>query len=1167
MKARSLFLALSFAASMAVGLRAQPPQDPKSLFRESLELVKSQRWFEARRGLAALAKEGALKDDRLYPALFRSLFHCEEFAEARELAKDHAELLSDPAALLDFAGLLQRQGAWDDSAAALRRSPRGARWAELKFALLKNRRDFLELRSLLLGSSNLLPVTLYREGKTLLIDETMRELEKVRESGDVSRGLELCQAALVLGRNPYLTLQLAGLHYRRGDYHDALASLRDTRPEELSDPAQLFQYHKIRGMALARMKRSAEALAALKSAKAAGGMDFDLAYYLAEAHERLGESELAQERAKDAVALKPGRESLRLQARILVAAGKNAPARDALARYLELAPDDAKLREVFLKVSGTAAFDDGNLLYRASNYEGAARSFEKAAQLFPPPSHPVVRIMWANSLYLAGERSPAKRAEYHGRAERLAEAFVGEPSQFLQVYDLLFSLATRQSNFARTAQLLDAKQKILKVPDATLYLDSAYQYELQKDYPRALESYEKAFALSPGGETRRKLLLALCNLGADRLNRGLAGEAEALVARGEKISPKDAGVLSLKRSLRLAQERSQLEQRMAEAEKAAGAGNHAEALRLYREIEARDPAFPELRSSIASALFESKRYADALVYFRSEDDLGRGFYPALGALYSLHHLGRSREALALVPATRARFPGAEEARDLVKLQVQALRSLGDPRAAAELLRERLEADPRESSLQVLLGNLYFEMKDYDRAEACYGKVRERRDALLSYNLGVVALKRGNLEEALRLLASTVEKTDPATRRELYQGARFQRVQCLYRLKRFDEARFEMASLLAFHESTAEGKARPDVEYLWWFCMLHALDEAKARESALRGRLLTTLDRCIQQKENRSVATRAAYLRVLLDPGTRLEILSPLRDLRGASPLCVGDQILYQANNLEILSVSEESGLTNWRYTERVPLSAPLCEDGRLLACALENGFIQVLDLLTGAPAYRVKAYARALRMVDGDVVTLGSSLTRQGQGGVRYQVPLSDLEPQRLEASGDAAAVVGSRRIRLFDLRKGSLLGELESPARSVTGFGGPWFFAVQTESNRCLAQLMSTERRTRGAPEIRRLEIPEPGAPGDRFLLSGKQLVHVRSDGLASAWDLEKGTQAWRTTRRDGYVDALESEGALYLATKSATTVKVRASDGAVVWEQPSRSGKEGLFTILAGK
>ncbi|MBN8217379.1 MAG: tetratricopeptide repeat protein [Spirochaetes bacterium] len=1162
------FKPLLISLSLALSLGAQTAPDPRSALKESLEQLRSARYFEARRGLLALVQGGQLKDDRLYPALFRAYFRCEEFAEARALAKDHPEILTDGAALLDYVGLLQRQGAWEDSAAAMRRAPRGGRYAELQYAYLRQKGDFTELRGLLLGSSNLLPPSLYREGKKLLLDEAVRELEKVRERGDVARGLELCQAALALQRSTYFVLQLAALHYRRGDFREALEALRDTRLEEFTDPAQLFQFHKIRGMALAKLRRFSEALGALKLAKAAGGMDFDLAYYLAEAHERLGELELAEERAKDAVALNPGREGLRLQARILVAAGKNAPARDVLARYLALAPDDAALREVYRKVSATAAFDEGNRLYRGSNYEGAVASFEKAAELFPPPAHPVVRIMWANALYLAGEKNPAKRAEYHPKAERLAEAYVNEPSQFLQVYDLLFSLASARSNFERTGQLLALRQKILKTPDAPLLLDTGYQYELQKDYARALEAYEKAYALAPGGETRRKLLLALCNLGADRLNRGLAAEAEALVARGEKLAPKDSGVLALKRSLLLAQERAQLEKRMGEAEKAVSAGNHAEALRIYREVEARDPAFPELRANIASALFESKKYAEALVYYRSEDDLGRGFYPALGVLYCLHHLGRSREALALLPAAQARFPGLEEGRDLVKFQVQALRALGDLRGATEALRERAASDPGEASFQVLLGNLYFEMKDYDRAEACYARGGSKRDALLSYNLGVVQLKRGNLEEALRLLGFAAEKTDRAARVELYQGSRFQKVQCLFRLKRFEPARAEMADLLAFHESTAEGRAHPNVEYLWWWAMLHAMDEAKTREPALRERLLATLDRCIQQKENRPVATRASYLRVLLDPATRLELSSPVRELRGAAPHCVGDLILYQNRGLDLLCVSEESGATNWRFSERVPLSAPLSDDGRWLACALENGFIQVLDLLTGAPVYRVKAYARAVRLVDGDLVTAGASLVRQGQDGVRYSVALADLDPKRLEISGNVAAVVGASRTRLFDLRKGAAIFTADCPARSLTGFGGPWFYAVEADSNHCVVRLLPTEKRAqRGGERTLQWELAEPGDPGDHFLLSGTLLVHAQAGGALSAWSMETGKQAWRTVRRDGYVDALESEGAIYLTTKSSTTVKVRAADGAVLWEQASRPGKEGLFTILAGK
>jgi tetratricopeptide (TPR) repeat protein len=107
----------------------------------------------------------------------------------------------------------------------------------------------------------------------------------------------------------------------------------------------------------------------------------------------------------------------------------------------------------------------------------------------------------------------------------------------------------------------------------------------------------------------------------------------------------------------------------------------------------------------------------------------------------------------------------------------------------EMLRRRVEANPRDFDALVRLGNLYMDAVKWEQAADYYARaVSIRRDPDVITDLGICYRQTGRPEEALKLFES-VQRNHP----EHWQSA-FNQAIALADLKRFDEARVVVASL-------------------------------------------------------------------------------------------------------------------------------------------------------------------------------------------------------------------------------------------------------------------------------------------------------------------------------------------------------------------------------------
>lgn len=1157
---------LAGALLVLLGPAATAAPDP---LKQGLESFQAGRFHEARLALTRAAESG-VKDGRLYPALFRTLVLAEANGPAGKLVAEHPEILSDGAALLDYAAMLMSTNAYEAAQTLLARSERSARYYELQLRYLGWKKDIPAMRQILVGQGRRVPEKAFQAAKAMILDAYEAELEVIRQSGDLARGILLCQNYLALEKSPFFQIQLSALYYRQGEYDAALRNLKSLDPAGIGDGKLVFQYHKITGMALSRKKKPAEAVAALKQAVAAGGLDFDVAYYLAEGQRRSGDLAAAEAFARQAVSLKSGRESLYLLALILVDAGKNTEAKDALAKYLAVAPDDGRTREVFQRISAVLSFEEALNLYKSGRYGQAAVVFERAQQEDPPPGQPMIRVMWANALYMEGNAQPQVRADRYARAEKVAEPMVGDPALLLSVYDVLFNIYTERKDFGKAETLASNRQKVMKAADDRFYLDRGYQAELQKRYPEALEHYEKAYGMTPSSEAKRKVLLTLYNLTTAALNARNLSNAARYLDRAEKIDAKDRGLAPMRKALRAVSDKEEIDRKFTAAEKAYGEKNFEGAISLYKEIEAMAGDVGDLSANMASTYFEMKRYREAYEYYRADDGKNRSFYGALGSLYCLYRMDRFREVLAQLPAVMARFPQVGETRDLVKLQVQVLRALGMNGEAMAVLTRRTAEDGTYGAYWLLLGNLAFEEKDYDRAQECYTRAGAE-NFLVTYNLGVLNLKKGRLAEALRYLGKARTLVDGKKSPELAEGVLYQLAQVAYKMGNQDDAEAHVEALLESHLGAAETRARPDVNYLWWYALIQSANGKKMADPARKARVLEFLDTCASQKGNRAVSTRAAYLKVVLNPSAHSDIANPIKDLSASTPLALGDLLVYQSQSGEIVAVSEETGATNWTMAERAPLSAPMVHDGRRIAYALESGIVQVCDEVSGASVARIQTWARGLHLSDRGLATLSKEeLILWGEKGHAplFRASVSNLEPMRLVGQGETVVVAGKRGARIFDLARMRAIGELPREGYGPCGYGGLSIFAAVVSSNAVVVDLFSLQQ----AKPAGSFEIRWPTRTGDEFLLGANAFVVIRKvqdrkGGDITAFDLGRGAPLWSWTRPEPLSGVVLNRDALYVTTSTGSLVKIAMDGGKPLWEHSLQAGKQGIYTVLVRK
>ncbi|RMG16934.1 MAG: tetratricopeptide repeat protein, partial [Planctomycetota bacterium] len=620
----------------------------------------------------ALAAPGGRRDAAAW--LLRARLR-ERLARAEDAARDYREALEraeaegDPAeAAFRLARLLLRSGRKDEGISVLlarREAPGAEPWAELGEALLALERDGDGARAYAaarraLDRDPLLPAALLLAGRAAL------------SAGDLEEAERFCERAVAEdGSSATAWVALAFARSAAG---------REAVPEAIDralaiDPGEPTALRLRARLRCARGERHA-ALDDLLRALAGCPDDADLLFDLAQLHRRLGEE---------------------------------APARDALARLVQVAPADPRPYELrayralgdhdfpgCLRVlrEGLARVPEGSPGWRRLErtfarlaIEGRQRAAAEdwiASRLAARPGDPAALCFRARVLAACGEveaarellatlRARDRRAELPWRTElELGLTFFRRPAQEL------------------APELVAYAEAHAEDPDALAWLARAYAFgQALRDLDLSESYARRALARD------RSSVVARVALSAVALDRGRLEEARRLLAEATTIEPEDIEALTCLGALEFRRRRL------------------ASACRLLGEVVARSPFQANAREGLIRCFLAEKAYEAAaragLDYVEFCRQAARSPYPEVLVLLgdALVPLGRSGELFDLLESlaeaegahpdyavvlaqAHAKFGRREEARRLVE---RVLRAHPDHPAALQL-RERLDAAPR-----------------------------------------------------------------------------------------------------------------------------------------------------------------------------------------------------------------------------------------------------------------------------------------------------------------------------------------------------------------------------------------------------------------------------------------------------------------------------------------
>ncbi|PLX98903.1 MAG: hypothetical protein C0624_14055, partial [Desulfuromonas sp.] len=341
------------------------------------------------------------------------------------------------------------------------------------------------------------------------------------------------------------------------------------------------------GLAYTRLREPDSAQLYLEQAEASGALQQREIYPLASALYNValvyldnGERDAAIEVLRHVVSLAPERRDLmRLYGEVLFQAGRTAEAQEQLLRYLEIYPDDSRVRETLFALH----YNRGLELLEGKQNPAAQKAFFRALEV--APQSPMARYYLAYLAYLQG--SSEEVVDY------LAEYVATFPEDIQRSsFPLLFNAASRLLTAQQYALASQALAPIVERPEAELkYLSLAGQVALkQNDFVAARDYYRQVLKGDPAhAEALPSLALAEKGLARQRTAEGQAQyrqgkllEAYQLFVEASKLDPLDPKLVAYlketKRKLSTAAE--QAFDRAVEAETS---GDSIRALKLVRQ--------------------------------------------------------------------------------------------------------------------------------------------------------------------------------------------------------------------------------------------------------------------------------------------------------------------------------------------------------------------------------------------------------------------------------------------------------------------------------------------------------------------------------------------------------------------------------------------------------
>jgi tetratricopeptide (TPR) repeat protein len=270
-----------------------------------------------------------------------------------------------------------------------------------------------------------------------------------------------------------------------------------------------------------------------------------------------------------------------------------------------------------------------------------------------------------------------------------------------------------------------------KVGEQAAYL-YAFSFFAEGDYPRAVEELTKFLQRSRDPQLRKIATLRLADSYYNIGNKEVARRIYEEFIRKHADSPE---------AIDAAYQLTVLEMNSSDADV------ERQILKFVRKY----PNYPMadlLKLQLADLYIEKKRYSDAEKILN--EVIKRNRKESEYALYKLAYVkyleGDIDGAIRLAKRYVAKYPNGKYRTAALELLAKIYEERGDLRNAA-IYVEKL---PKTSKNIFRLANLYFDLGEYGRAEELYKELYNKYPEYrpdLAYYLGIIALEKGNLDEA------------------------------------------------------------------------------------------------------------------------------------------------------------------------------------------------------------------------------------------------------------------------------------------------------------------------------------------------------------------------------------------------------------------------------------
>ncbi|MFC1504250.1 PQQ-binding-like beta-propeller repeat protein [Spirochaetota bacterium] len=1136
---------------------------------QALDYFKKKQYHSAKLILEKHFKAGDRSETVVLP-LYKIYYFGEEYENAKQVIESNKKALKDKDRMYDYAEILMNLQEYDKAIDALKGIDRNERYFTIFFTTLQRQGNWEKLQEEFLSNKEKLEKEQNTYWETAILNNLTEKYKAAMKEKKYEEALTIVRELVAVKDSPEHMLHLASIYYILESFGESKQKLLSINEKEMKNKDNIFNYHKLLGMIAFKQNDAEKAIASLKKAETIKGLDFDLNYYFAYAYYKTDQIKLAQKYSLTALKLESTKEINYLTAMIYIKDNNFIEGEKYLDAYLKFESGDNENKNLLKKVRAYIAFDEGNVHYEKKHYRLALDAFLKAIKAYPGDAEPVMKLMAANAYYMRAkpalsrkkaDEAALKRANNNlEKAISYAEPASQDNSTFVDAYTTLFNIYTLKKDPETARQMMSRMEKRLEVADDKVLFKLGYSYELQKKYSDALNYYTKAYEQRKEDSYLNKIFTMHKNITIGYINKEKYTEASAEIKKARAYAQEDAELDQLELTIKGFVDKKLLIKIVNTAESAYFKKDYQGALTSYLEAHTMRSDLYGLLPSIAVCYFNIGNYDKAAYYYY--EDYTKHMTPKsfTGYLFSLIKLEKFEDVV--VESEKAiKKPGLTLNRvlsEINRIHVEALMKIGQQKEAKKELIKLLNKR-NNYFFSVLLGNIYFNEKEYLKAESRYKNALLLKNGFVPlYNLGVVNYKKNTYNTSVSYFfkARNVMKDINI---DFYLAKNY------FNLKTFDQAKKYINICIAADVS--------DVDYMWWYCRINTFKPSFYAAAAKKKTIFDYIEKCISNKEDREISYLASKLKVRISPDATEEVGFPVTDMSESVPVFIQGLFIYCDNMGKMVCVNEQTGETVWERDEKVPVTGEMLYDS-LLYYALENEFIKAIDVNTGKEIYKIKDYTRSYFVDSGYFYYLGKGKIcklEQGTEVFSAEAPF-DYKKASIQSADNNVIAISATNAYIYSKEDGRQVTTitLSEEFDRIDTFG-KFFYTIsvmgKNKKKKKNAQIISkiAVYSTSRGKKLNTITYKGEITDKDFIYVVFDNIILMKSDtGTVSSYNINTGRLVYSKDIKLKIVDATLYENYFYISAEEYTVIKMKGETGKVVWQNKVAPKQDGLLTLM---